>query len=65
VPQAYGLLQPSRVFEIEAEVVSDPPEQLRQSLLACGLGSGLSDRGRIRVALGTGKRLGKSISLLG
>ena len=42
MPQAYGLLQPSRVFEVEAEVVSYPPEQLGPSLLACSLDSGLS-----------------------
>jgi hypothetical protein len=42
VPQTYGLFQSSDAFEVGGEVVSDPPEELRAPLLACGLASGLS-----------------------
>jgi hypothetical protein len=64
-PQTYGFLEPPCAFEVSGEVVSYPPEKLRPSLMARGLDSRPSHRGRILPLLGGGERLGKSVSVFG
>ena len=65
MPKTYRLLESSCAFEVRGEVVRYPPEELRPSLLARGLDSGFSDHGRVRVLLGSGERLGESVSVFG